>query len=105
MKQILATLPLLFTGLALAQGDRLDTWIPVPLADGVRAAVPCEDGTVRLFELATGKTDVVLSGHLGRVRAVLSAPDGATLASCGEDQTIRLWDLVDGSCLATLETP
>ena len=92
--------------LVTAGGEpRLRTWKPVPLADGLRAAVPASDGTVRIFSLETGATVVVLGGHEGTVFAVEPAPKGTALASCGEDGTIRLWDVADHSCRAVLQTP
>lgn len=78
---------------------------PEPLADGERAASPCTDGTIRLWRLATGETDAVLEGHEGTVHAVVTSPEGATLASCGEDRTVRLWDLETKRCLATVKVP
>jgi mono/diheme cytochrome c family protein len=36
------------------------------------------------------------SGHRGAVRGLAFAPDGKTFVSCGEDQTLRLWDVATG---------
>jgi WD40 repeat protein len=33
-----------------------------------------------------------LSAHNGAVLGVCFSPDGKTLASCGADQTIKLWE-------------
>jgi WD40 repeat protein len=40
-----------------------------------------------------------LQGHTGLVWTLAISPDGHTLASSGDDQTIRLWDLQTGNCL------
>ncbi len=44
-----------------------------------------------------------LEGHHERVRCVAMTPDGCWAASCGDDKTIRVWDLRRGCCVGELK--
>ena len=71
------------------------------LRDG-RLASGCSDGTIRLWDVATGAETARLEGHAGWVTALCVLPDGR-LAFSGSDHTIRLWDVIAGAEAARLE--
>ena len=49
--------------------------------DGKRLASASEDGTVKVWDAATGQETLTLKGHTGRVTSVAFSPDGKRLAS------------------------
>jgi WD40 repeat protein/uncharacterized protein YjbI with pentapeptide repeats len=74
-------------------------WSP----DGSQLASGGMDGSVRLWDAASGQTMRVLEGHKGWVRSVAWSPDGRQLVSGGDDGTVRLWDAATGQTLRVLE--
>jgi WD40 repeat protein/uncharacterized caspase-like protein len=70
--------------------------------DGQTLASSSWDGTIKLWDVSTGREWRTLRGHTGQVRAVTFSPDGRMLASGGEDGTVRLWDIATGRVVLTL---
>jgi eukaryotic-like serine/threonine-protein kinase len=61
--------------------------------DGDRVAVGCADGTIRIWDLNTGKVVQRLPGHERYVFSVAFSTNPQRLASASADRTIRVWDL------------
>jgi transcription initiation factor TFIID subunit 5 len=55
-----------------------------------------------MWDIQTGKCVRIFSGHFGSVRALAVSPDGRMLASAGADSVINLWDLAQGTKIASL---
>src|SRR5437763_1082760 len=72
-------------------------------AVGTRAVSASLDGTLRVWDLATGKTVPTLKGHTVTVYGVAVTPDGTRAVSAASDETLRMWDLATGKSVATLE--
>jgi dipeptidyl aminopeptidase/acylaminoacyl peptidase len=71
--------------------------------DGKTLLAGAWDGSIRLWDLATGKELRQYTGHKGWVRSVAFAPDGKTFASGGKDKIIRLWETATGKELRRYE--
>jgi tetratricopeptide (TPR) repeat protein len=72
--------------------------------DGKTLALASREGSVQLWDVATGKLLETLRGHSSAVSAVVFSPDGRTLASGGSDQTVRLWNVATRRQLLQLDT-
>jgi WD40 repeat protein len=59
------------------------------------------DRTVRIWDLVTGARRRTLRGHTDTVQAVAITPDGSWLATASDDNTVRIWDPVAGSGVAS----
>jgi hypothetical protein len=65
-----------------------------------------DDGTVRLWELSSGRelrTFAGNGGHVGKVFDVAVSPNGRAALSGGVDKTARLWDLSSGQLIRSFE--
>jgi WD40 repeat protein len=70
--------------------------------DGKVLASGSEDGSVKIWDMATRQELATLNGHTGKVSAVAFSSDGKILASGSEDKTVKLWDVASHQELATL---
>jgi WD40 repeat protein/tetratricopeptide (TPR) repeat protein len=60
--------------------------------DGGLLATGGDDGTVRLWDSATGRQLISFKGHAEGVKALTFTPDGRTLVSAGWEGELRFWD-------------
>jgi WD40 repeat protein len=67
-------------------------------SDGNHLASANMNGTIRIWDLKNGCLKFWLKGHDGIVSG-LSFIDNSTLISCGNDETIRKWNLESGECI------
>jgi len=71
--------------------------------DGTLLATGCNDGTIKLYDAATGELKKTLLGHKRPVKAVAFAPVGCLLASGNDEKLVKFWDPMSGVELATLK--
>jgi WD40 repeat protein len=64
--------------------------------DGKVLAIGSPDGTVQMWDVATGKELSQFKAPPNSFGALVFSPDGKTLATRGGDQTIRLWETASG---------
>ena len=64
--------------------------------DGSRLASGRRDGSIQLWDVATGQLLQTFRGHIDAISSVSFSPDGFSIASTSEDATVRLWDVATG---------
>jgi WD40 repeat protein/CHAT domain-containing protein len=71
----------------------LDTRAPAAFSpDGKRIVSGEQDGTLAIWNAATGRKMLTLKGHTRPIVSIAFGPDGTRIVSGGEDGTLRLWD-------------
>ncbi|RZF33963.1 hypothetical protein LSTR_LSTR012083 [Laodelphax striatellus] len=57
----------------------------------------------KCWEVATGYCVKTFSGHRDWVRMVRVSPDGQLLATCSNDQTVRVWVVATRECKQNMD--
>jgi WD40 repeat protein len=81
-------------------GQRVNAVCLAP--EGRLVACGYRDGTVRTWDVETGRELAAVAGHRRMVTGLAFTPDGRTLATASEDALVRLWDPATLRELATL---
>jgi FkbM family methyltransferase len=71
--------------------------------DGCKVLTGSYDGTVRLWDTASGCLLLTLEGHTNVVECLAFSPDGNKVLTGSYDGTARLWETESGRLLAILE--
>ena len=58
---------------------------------------------LRWWDVQHGECLMMREAHQGAVQSLRISSDGRMLASCGDDSTIKVWDLENGEPLRTLQ--
>src|SRR2546423_529150 len=75
----------------------------VAMLAAMASAAAGADGTVKLWDPATGQERASLKGHKSWINGVAFAPGGGLLATASSDGTLKLWDVAAASEKATID--
>jgi len=92
----------------LVAGDALKNLSVAFSNDGRTTAIAGFEGPIQIVRAddeVAGRKPMVLTGHAAAVRALKFLPEDKQLVSCGEDNTVRLWDLKTGTNIRTWQQP
>lgn len=56
-------------------------------------ATGASDGTIKIWNLASGRLQLTLTGHIMAVRGIVISDRHPYMFSCSEDKTVKCWDL------------
>jgi len=89
----------MFTEAQAVQDELNSAGLSAAAPVGPNAGVP----QVRLFADRAAGEVMQLTGHVGSVTDLRFTPDGRSIVSCGNDGTVRLWDLSTGKEIRRFE--
>ena len=70
--------------------------------DNSRVLAALSDKTARIWDVETGKENLVLRGHEDLVRSAAFSSDGSRIVTASNDKTARIWDSATGKEIAVL---
>ncbi|QRN92995.1 SIR2 family protein [Archangium violaceum] len=71
--------------------------------DGRYVVSASADGTLKVWEVETGREVATLKGHEGEVTGCAVTPDGRSVVSTSGDRTLKVWQMETGQEVATLK--
>lgn len=73
--------------------------------DGQHLLSGSKNGTLCLCDLGSETPPKIWQGHNSLIRSVAFSPNGQLVASCGEEQTVKVWEVQTtlGECYRTLQ--
>lgn len=84
---------------------RLDAQVyAVAVAPDGQSFAVANNRSVELRSIADGSPLRILNGHTGLITSLMFAPDGTRLLSTAFDQSVRVWNVADGSSVQVITT-
>jgi len=88
---------------AVLTGNAGPVWAVAFTPDAKTLAMAIDDGTVKLWDVASKRVLSTIKAHAGPVWGLSISPDGQWLATGGDDGTVRIFDLTTAEQIKTLE--
>ncbi|KAL7881715.1 hypothetical protein AOLI_G00085630 [Acnodon oligacanthus] len=79
----------------ILEGNKHEVTHLCPSPDGVHIAVGYEDGSVRIFSLLNGESNVSFNGHKSAVTSIQYDALGARLVTGSRDTDVIVWDVIN----------
>jgi WD40 repeat protein len=71
--------------------------------DGLLMASASSQGSIALWDLATGQQRHLISAHEGPATRLIFSPDGQQIISSGEDTLVKRWDVANAALIQLLQ--
>ncbi|MCO5189632.1 MAG: hypothetical protein M9918_15730 [Anaerolineae bacterium] len=78
-------------------------WSAVFSPDGTLIVTASEDGSAKLWDVASGAEVASLDGHTDWVNTASFSPDGTLIVTASDDGGAKVWDVASGAAVASLD--